>query len=218
MNIYIIDNYGSFTYNLYQYIGELLSSKRDLGKICSFNIIVKRNDEVTLTDVENTNPDRIIISPGPGSPVNKSYFGICEMVIRKLGLTIPLLGVCLGMQGIVQAFGGNIVKAIAPIHGKTSPVCHTSEEIFKGLPNPIEVMRYHSLVVDNACLPSCFNITAVVSESFQNQEKTLSSYYEIMAINHKDYPIFGVQFHPESFWTECGQDILENFLFNLTLS
>lgn len=216
MNIYIIDNYGSFTYNLYQYIGELLTHKRDLGKICSFNIIVKRNDEITLMDIKNTSPDCIIISPGPGSPVNKAYFGICEMVINKLGSTIPLLGVCLGMQGIVQAFGGSIVKARVPMHGKTSAVCHTSEGIFKGLPNPIEVMRYHSLVVDNSCLPSCFNIIAVVNESSESKKKILYSHYEIMAISHKDYPIFGVQFHPESFWTECGPDILENFLFNLT--
>ena len=214
MNIYIIDNYDSFTYNLYQYIGELLTKKKDIGEISRFNIVVKRNDEINLKDIEDTNPDRIIISPGPGSPMDKAYFGICEIVIKKLGPTIPLLGVCLGMQGIVLAFGGNVIKATVPIHGKTSPVCHTSEEIFKGIPNPIDVMRYHSLIVDNSCLPSCFNITAVVSKLCKKQGQRQSSEDEIMAISHKEYPIFGVQFHPESFWTECGKDMLENFLFD----
>ena len=217
----IIDNYDSFTYNLYQYIGELLTKEKRFDKSSGFNISVKRNNEITLEDVKDANPDRIIISPGPGSPKDKAYFGICETVIRKLGQTIPLLGICLGMQGIVYAFGGKIIKAMAPVHGKTSPIHHTAEEIFKGIPNPIEVMRYHSLIVDNSCLPSCFDITAVVKVggSVQNEETNLSLPFdnEIMAIKHKDYPLFGIQFHPESFLTECGQDMLENFLFNLNL-
>ncbi len=215
MKVYIIDNYDSFTYNLYQYIGEILTRKTYFQEVSDFSIVVKRNNEITLKDIENASPDRIIISPGSGTPCDKDYFGICEEVIRDLGPTIPILGVCLGMQGIAHTFGGNIIEASIPIHGKTTYVLHTTEDIFEGIPNPIEVMRYHSLIVEYSSLPTCFDITAVVRESTQmGDTNQLFSYNdEIMAIKHKYHPIYGIQFHPESFYTEGGKDMISNFLF-----
>lgn len=217
MKVYIIDNYDSFTYNLYQYIGELLSRKKALGQINNISVIVKRNNEATLEDVKAEDPDRIIISPGPGSPDDPKYFGICGNVIRELGKYTPLLGVCLGMQGIVHAFGGDIIKSQVPVHGKTSLLSHLGDGLFASLPADLEVMRYHSLIADNNTFPNCLKITAVVGTlpSKNSQELGRTQNYEIMGVQHKTYPIYGVQFHPESFASEGGQDLLGNFLFGM---
>jgi anthranilate synthase component 2 len=203
--VYLVDNYDSFTYNLYQYIGEVLSTAKLHGQIGEFEVIVARNDQVSVADIAAAQADRIIISPGPGSPDDESYFGICAQVITELGPTIPLLGVCLGMQGIVHCFGGKVVKAHLPMHGKTSPISHDGTGVFKDIPDQLEVMRYHSLMADAASIPQCLLITAVVGE-LNAQE------YEIMAVRHRDYPIQGIQFHPESFATEGGKELMQNFL------
>jgi anthranilate synthase component 2 len=203
--VYLVDNYDSFTYNLYQYIGEVLSTAKLHGQIGEFEVIVARNDQVSVADIAAAQADRIIISPGPGSPDDESYFGICAQVITELGPTIPLLGVCLGMQGIVHCFGGKVVKAHLPMHGKTSPISHDGTGVFKDIPDQLEVMRYHSLMADAASMPECLLITAVVGE-LNAQE------YEIMAVRHRDYPIQGIQFHPESFATEGGKELMQNFL------
>lgn len=216
MNVLIIDNYDSFTYNLYQYVGEILAEQMD-----SFNVTVKRNDEINLEDVKALNPDRIIISPGPGSPDDPAYFGVCGDVIKTLGKTTPLLGVCLGMQGIAHVFGGNIVRASVPMHGKTSPIRHNGKGVYTNLPQNIEIMRYHSLKADAASLPECFEVTSVVSSEANNndnsglnlKEASLAG-NEIMGIHHKEYPIEGVQFHPESFATEGAKRLLGNFLLS----
>lgn len=217
MNILIIDNFDSFTFNLYQYIGEILSQQpehqNNTGQ--SFNITVKRNNEISLEQVKALKPDRIIISPGPGSPDDPAYFGVCGEVITQLGKTIPLLGVCLGMQGIAHFFGGNVIRASTPMHGKTSPIRHTGTGVYQGLPQYIEIMRYHSLMVKADSLPECLAITSVVANP-DNQAKDLLQASlagdEIMGIRHKDYPIQGVQFHPESFATEGAKRLLTNFL------
>ena len=217
MNILIIDNFDSFTFNLYQYIGEILSQQpehqNNTGQ--SFNITVKRNNEISLEQVKALKPDRIIISPGPGSPDDPAYFGVCGEVITQLGKTIPLLGVCLGMQGIAHFFGGNVIRASTPMHGKTSPIRHTGTGVYQGLPQYIEIMRYHSLMVEADSLPECLAITSVVANP-DNQAKDLRQASlagdEIMGIRHKDYPIQGVQFHPESFATEGAKRLLTNFL------
>lgn len=214
MKVLILDNYDSFTFNLYQYIGEILTDfKNRTGQ--DFTILVKRNNEMTLADVQAFNPDRIIISPGPGSPDNPEYFGICGDVIVELGKTTPLLGVCLGMQGIAHFFGGQVVRANLPMHGKTSAIRHNGEGIYQGLPQGIEIMRYHSLMVDAESLPDCLEVTSIVQNSV-NVDKNLyqSSLLgdEIMGIRHKIYPIEGVQYHPESFATEGAKILLRNFL------
>jgi anthranilate synthase component II len=224
MKIYIIDNYDSFTYNLYQFIGEILKAERANGVVGEFEIIVKRNDEVTIDDIKTENPDRIIVSPGPGNPEDKAYFGVCAEVISELGKTIPVLGVCLGMQGIVHVFGGKVIKANLPMHGKTSPINHSGKGVFHDIPNGLEVMRYHSLVAENASFPACLELTATVGEGEidqyseletvrNNSGKALNQHsFEIMGIKHKEYPIYGIQFHPESFATEGGMDMIRNFL------
>lgn len=206
MKVYIIDNYDSFTYNLYQFIGEVLQADVKAGHLNHFDIIVKRNDEVTVSDVAAANPDRIIISPGPGSPDDPKYFGVCAEVITSLGTHTPLLGVCLGMQGIVHCFGGNVVKASLPMHGKISPISHNAEGVFSNIPDQLEVMRYHSLIAEPESIPACLDITATVS-------KHVSDEFEIMGIKHCDYPIHGIQFHPESFATEGGKELIRNFLY-----
>ncbi len=192
MKTLILDNYDSFTYNLYQYISEL-----------SGDPIVKRNDEVTLDDIEDISPTHIIISPGPGHPDNKKDFGVCSEVISNL--KIPILGVCLGHQGICSVFGGKIKKAPEIVHGKSSQVRLTENagnpDILKGLPSTFKVMRYHSLVADKDSLPDCLKITA---ETFEDGL--------VMAVRHKVLPIYGLQFHPESVGTEVGKYILRNFL------
>jgi anthranilate synthase component 2 len=219
MNVLIIDNYDSFTYNLYQFIGEILESEKNRANIESFSIAVKRNDEVTLEDVIAMKVDRIIISPGPGTPEDESYFGVCASVIKEVGKTIPLLGVCLGMQGIVHCFGGNIIKAPLPMHGKISPVNHDNSSVFQGLPDQLEVMRYHSLIAEAKTLPGCLRVTSTVGDfaakDFNNRTKLAEQgEFELMGVQHVDYPIHGIQFHPESFATEGGKDLIRNFLFN----
>lgn len=219
MKILIIDNYDSFTYNLYQYIGEILSTAQIHGQLDSFDIQVKRNDQVTLEQVRELSPDRIIISPGPGSPEDEHYFGICAAVIRELGPTTPLLGVCLGMQGIVHVFGGKVVKAALPMHGKISPINHNGEDMFRQIPDQLEIMRYHSLIAEPQSLPSCLEVTASVGKlpvsAFKDHAQIhQGGDFEIMGVRHKNYPIQGIQFHPESFATEGGKELISNFLFH----
>ncbi|WP_320822387.1 aminodeoxychorismate/anthranilate synthase component II [Reinekea sp.] len=218
MNVLIIDNYDSFTFNLYQYIGEILSSAQSRGDLGEFNVSVKRNDELTLAQIQQLQPDRIIISPGPGSPDDDRYFGVCTEVIRTLGPTTPLLGVCLGMQGIVHSFGGHIIKAPVPMHGKVSPIQHDHQGLFAGVPDQLEVMRYHSLIANPKTLPDCLRVTSAVgalaAANFDDRSQLQSDGdFEIMAVQHVDYPIYGIQFHPESFATEGGKDLIGNFLF-----
>ena len=203
--VYLVDNYDSFTYNLYQYIGEVLTTAKLNNQIGDFEVIVARNDQVTVADIEAAHTDRIIISPGPGSPEDQSYFGVCAQVITELGPTIPLLGVCLGMQGIVHCFGGKVVKAYVPMHGKVSPISHDGMGIFKDIPDQLEVMRYHSLMAAAESMPDCLALTAVVGDLGSDS-------YEIMAVKHKQFPIQGIQFHPESFATEGGKELMKNFL------
>lgn len=218
MKVFIIDNYDSFTYNLYQFIGEILTSEKNRGQISGFDIIVKRNDQISLDDVRNSQPDRIIISPGPGSPDDESYFGICAAVIKELGATIPILGVCLGMQGIVHVFGGKVVKAHVPMHGKISPITHNNQSMFADIPDQLEVMRYHSLMAEAESFPECLALTATVGDmpaaGFEDRARIQAGgEFEIMGIQHRDYPIYGIQFHPESFATEGGKELIRNFLF-----
>ena len=182
----MIDNYDSFTYNIVQYFGEL-------GE----EVAVFRNDRITLAEIERLAPGRLVISPGPCSPEEA---GISVTAIRHFAGKIPILGVCLGHQAIGAAFGGKVVRSACLMHGKTSPVHHDGRELFKGLPNPFEATRYHSLVVERDTLPASLEITAWVVEG------------EIMGLRHRELPIWGVQFHPESILTLCGMDILRNFL------
>ena len=217
MKVLIIDNYDSFTYNLYQYIGEILSTAKRRGRLDEFEVLVKRNDEISLAEVRNLNPDRIIISPGPGSPDDETYFGVCASVITELGPIIPLLGVCLGMQGIVHCFGGKVVLAPLPMHGKISPITHDGDSVFANVPDKLEVMRYHSLIAEAASLPECLRVTAAVGDLSAEQFDDRSALqkagdFELMGVRHRDYPIHGIQFHPESFATEGGKEMLENFI------
>lgn len=198
MKILIIDNYDSFTFNLYQYIGEIFVNKN-----LNFVLDVIRNDSTSIKEIEERKYEKIIISPGPGSPEDPKYFGVCADVLTKLGKKIPILGVCLGMQGMAYYFGGKVIKAKKPMHGKTSLIKHDGLGIFTGLPQDIEVMRYHSLVADPKSLPKNLKITAISKDTG-----------EIMGLRHKIYPIEGIQFHPESFATEGGKIILTNFLFS----
>ena len=215
MNVLIIDNYDSFTFNLYQYIGEILQTV-DNDKAA--NVMVKRNNEITLADVQAMNLDRIIISPGPGAPDDPAYFGICAEVIEVMGKTTPILGVCLGLQGIAHVFGGDVVRASVPMHGKVSSIRHDGAGVYQGLPQEIEIMRYHSLMVKADTLPDCLAVTAVVANNahaeFSLTESALAG-EEIMGLQHKDYPIQGVQFHPESFATEGAKRLLTNFLLQV---
>lgn len=218
MKVFIIDNYDSFTYNLYQFVGEILTTEKNKKNISDFDLIVKRNDQVTLADIEQEAPDRIIISPGPGSPEDERYFGVCADVIKTFGKHTPLLGVCLGMQGIVHAFGGKVVKAKLPMHGKVSPITHDGCGIFESAPDQLEVMRYHSLIAETASFPECLQLTATFGHFTADKFNDLNairntSDYEIMGIQHSEYPIYGIQFHPESFATEGGKDLIRNFLF-----
>lgn len=212
MNVLIIDNYDSFTFNLYQYIGEILQTMDDSQ---AANVIVKRNNEITLADAQAMRLDRIIISPGPSAPDDPAYFGVCSEVIEVMGKTTPLLGVCLGMQGIAHVFGGDVVRASLPMHGKVSSIRHDDTGIYQGLPQELEIMRYHSLMVQANTLPECLTVTAVVAND-DNAALSLSESAlagdEIMGLQHKDYPIQGVQFHPESFATEGAKRLLTNFL------
>lgn len=209
MHVLIIDNYDSFVYNLYQYIGEILSESHN----SRFSVTVKRNDELNLADVRALSPDRIIISPGPGSADDDAYFGICSEVIHELGKSVPLLGVCLGMQGIAHVFGGRIIQDQQLMHGKTSLIMHDGQGVYRHLPQSLEVMRYHSLIVEPSSLPSCFTVSSVsVLSPFDNLQENLLLGGKIMGIRHKHLPIEGVQFHPESFATEGAKTLLRNFL------
>lgn len=203
MKVLIIDNYDSFTYNLYQYVGEILGSTHTL-----FTLDVERNDALTLAAIRKRKYDRIVISPGPGDPSDKKYFGVCAGVITELGKTTPVLGVCLGMQGIAHYFGGRVVRAKTPMHGKTSLIEHDGNGIFRELPQKLEVMRYHSLVVEESSLPNDLIVTARVGLP----SEALAKEGEIMGLRHRTYPIEGIQFHPESFATEGGKRMLESFL------
>ena len=184
--ILMIDNYDSFTYNLVQYMGEL-----------GAELEVYRNDQITIDEIEQRAPRKIVISPGPCTP---SKAGISKEVIKHFAGRVPLLGVCLGHQSIVEVFGGEIIKARKLMHGKTSMISHDSKTLFRGLPNPFEATRYHSLVVNRANLPDCFEITAESDDG------------EIMGVRHKDLAVEGVQFHPESILTIHGKDLLRNFI------
>jgi anthranilate synthase/aminodeoxychorismate synthase-like glutamine amidotransferase len=185
--ILVIDNYDSFTYNLVQYLGELGTQP-----------LVRRNNEVTLDEIAALDPERIVISPGPGRP---EHAGITLDVIKRFGPTTPLLGVCLGHQAIGMAYGGAVVRANAPMHGKTSSITHDGQGVFNGMATPLTVARYHSLVVDRSSWPSDLEITA------QTEDDST-----VMALRHRKYPIHGVQFHPESIMTRDGHHLLRNFL------
>lgn len=185
----VIDNYDSFTYNLVQYFGEL-----------GAEIVIKRHDEITVEEIKALRPTHLVISPGPKSPREA---GISCAVIEQLGPTIPTLGVCLGHQCLGEVFGGKVIRAPRLMHGKTSPILHDNTGVFANLPNPFEATRYHSLIVERESLPDCLAITAETAEK------------EIMGLRHKQHPIHGVQFHPESILTREGKALLQNFL-NLT--
>jgi anthranilate synthase component 2 len=211
MKILIIDNYDSFTYNLYQYIGDILKDTTP-----NFSLEVKRNDEITLKQIYSSGYDKVIISPGPGTPADPKYFGVCAQVLKEVGKKIPVLGVCLGMQGLAHVYGGKVKKANLPMHGKPSQIIHDRENLFARLPQKIEVMRYHSLIVDPLKIPDCLQVTAIVEDNLKKEQELkqikIDKNTEIMGLNHVEYPIYGVQFHPESFATEAGKEILINFL------
>ena len=189
--ILVIDNYDSFTYNLVQYLGEL-----------GAEVVVRRNDDGSLSSIRGRAPNGILISPGPGRPEDA---GITLELIEKMGAETPILGVCLGHQSIAQRFGASIVRADRLMHGRTSPIHHTEQGLFKGLPSPLTATRYHSLIVDQATIPSELELTAWTEEG------------EVMGLRHIELPIEGVQFHPESFLTEHGHQMIENWLASLAL-
>ncbi len=186
--ILVIDNYDSFTYNLVQYLGELGAEP-----------LVRRNDEIAVGDLESMAPHAVVISPGPGRPGDA---GVTVPLIRRWGTTIPMLGVCLGHQAMAEAYGGRVVAAPTLMHGKTSSISHDGRDLFTGIPSPLEVMRYHSLIVERESLPEDFEVIA-----WNEDERS-----EIHAIRHRHHPLWGVQFHPESVMTQHGREILRNFL------
>ncbi len=190
MKFLIIDNYDSFTYNIAQLLGEL-----------GVESDVIRNDKITLDQIIEKKYDAIIISPGPGTPEDKRYFGVCSSVIREMGPTTPILGICLGHQGIIHEFGGKVVNAGCVRHGKTSQIRHQGDSLFTGVQNPFRATRYHSLVGDKTIIPDVLKITAIAEDDG-----------EIMGVSHKKYLIEGVQFHPESILTTEGKKILQNFV------
>jgi len=190
MKVLVIDNYDSFVYNLVQYIGEL-----------GPELMVHRNDQITLQQAKALKPDRIVISPGPGKSEDPHYFGVCKAILQEMSPTVPTLGVCLGHQGIISTYGGKVVHAKQLMHGKTSKIKHDGKGIFIGVQNPFTTTRYHSLAGEKDTIPSCLEITA----------RTLDD-GEVMGIRHRKYPIEGVQFHPESILCEDGKLIIKNFL------
>jgi anthranilate synthase component II len=190
LKVLVIDNYDSFVYNLVQYIGAL-----------GAETIVYRNDQISLRELIKLKPDRIVLSPGPGTPEDEKYFGVCTMILRNMSPTTPTLGVCLGHQGIIHAYGGKIVHAKKLMHGKTCTIKHDQKGIFRGVRNPLNATRYHSLAGERDSIPPCLQITA---ESVEDGE--------IMGIRHVNYPIYGVQFHPESILCEDGKLMIKNFL------
>jgi len=191
MRVLMIDNYDSFTYNLVQYLQEL-----------GAEVLVHRNDQISLEEIEALNPDRLMISPGPCTP---NEAGISIAAIKHFAGKLPILGVCLGHQSIGQAFGGQVVRARQVMHGKTSPIYHSGQGVFRDLPSPYTATRYHSLVVEKDCLPDCLEMTAWTL-------KDDGSVDEVMGMRHKTLPIEGVQYHPESILSEHGHALLENFL------
>jgi anthranilate synthase component 2 len=190
MKILLIDNYDSFVYNIAQYLSELGASP-----------IIYRNDKITVQKARNIQPEGIVLSPGPGTPKDKRYFGNCLSIIREANPKIPILGICLGHQGIVHAFGGEISHANRLMHGKTSMIRHDEQGIFKGIPNPFEATRYHSLVANLFKIPSSLKISAYSLDDC-----------EVMGIRHVERPVEGIQFHPESILTADGKQVLKNFL------
>jgi anthranilate synthase component 2 len=190
LRVLVIDNYDSFVYNLVQYIGEL-----------GAEVITYRNDQINLTQIKKLDPNKIVISPGPGTPEKKRYFGICTQILQELSYKIPTLGVCLGHQGIIHSFGGKINPAKKLMHGKTSRIEHDGKTIFKGVQNPLTGTRYHSLIGDKLSIPKCLEVSAKSIEDG-----------EVMAVRHIKYPIEGVQFHPESILCQDGKLIIKNFL------
>ncbi len=190
MKVLVIDNYDSFVYNLVQYIGEQ-----------GAETIVYRNDQTSLQQLAQLKPDRIVISPGPGNPEDEKYFGVCTSILQTMSKKIPTLGVCLGHQGIIHAYGGKIVHAKKLMHGKTCIIKHDQTGLLNGVPNPFSATRYHSLAGERGSIPNCLQVTAEAVDDG-----------EIMAIRHKQYPIYGVQFHPESILCEEGKIIIRNFL------
>ncbi len=182
----LLDNYDSFTYNLYQYLSEL-----------GAEVQVHRNDQISLDEIEALHPDSIVVSPGPCTP---NEAGLSCQVIETFGSRIPTLGVCLGHQAIGQVYGGRVIRAPEPMHGKTSPMYHSEQGVFRGLPHPFEANRYHSLIVERSTLPDVLEITAETDDGL------------IMGLRHRTYPVEGVQFHPESIMTPVGKDLLRNFL------
>lgn len=190
MKILIIDNYDSFVYNLAQYAGEIADK-----------VIVKRNDALSLNEVAELSPDRIIISPGPGNPSSPKTLGVCNQILRSVSRKTPTLGVCLGHQGIVTSFGGSVRRARTIRHGKTSPIVHDGKGVFSGLKSPFYATRYHSLVADRKTMPDYLEISAHSGDD-----------NEIMGVRHREFPIEGVQFHPESILTQPGRRMIANFL------
>lgn len=186
MKILVIDNYDSFTYNLVQMLG-----------IFDCELIIKRNDEISLTEIKKLNPDKILISPGPGKPEDSK---ISVEVIKELGSKIPILGVCLGHQAIGICFGGNVVKGKSPMHGKTSKINHTNKSVFKNLPQNFIATRYHSLIIERESIPSELEITATSEDG------------TIMGVKHKTFPVDGIQFHPESILTNEGKNLIKNWM------
>ncbi len=182
----LIDNYDSFTYNLFQYLSEL-------GE----EVVVVRNDKTTIEEIEKTKPERIVVSPGPSTPLQA---GISNEVIKHFGPTLPILGVCLGHQCIGHSYGGIVGQAKKIMHGKSSLIYHNSQGVLAGLPNPFSAIRYHSLIVERDGPPHCLDVTAWTDDG------------DIMGLRHRQYPVEGVQFHPESFMTQVGKDLLRNFL------
>ena len=191
--VFVIDNYDSFTYNLVQYLGEL-----------GARVVVRRNDEVTVDEIAAMGPERILVSPGPGRPENA---GVTLEAITRLGPRIPVLGVCLGHQAIGLAFGGRVVRAPTPMHGKTSTIRHDGRGIFRGVSNPFDAARYHSLIVERSSLPEELEVAAETVEAAGGLQSGL-----VMALRHRRYPVHGVQFHPESIMTDPGMRLIENFL------
>ncbi|GBC74122.1 Aminodeoxychorismate synthase component 2 [archaeon HR05] len=196
MRIIIIDNYDSFTYNLAQQIGSM-ANVMNIG----IEPLVFRNDKITLGEILMLDPDAIIISPGPGHPANRRDFGVSADVILNMYDKLPILGVCLGHQGIVHLFGGKVVRAKTPRHGKTSMISHNSKDLFQSIDNPFKATRYHSLVADPSTIPPSLEVTAYALDDG-----------EVMGVRHKEHMLFGVQFHPESILTKSGDIIMINFI------
>jgi anthranilate synthase component 2 len=190
LKVLVIDNYDSFVYNLVQYIGELGGAP-----------VVFRNDQITLEEAVELGPKKIVISPGPGDPQDAKYFGVCTGILKQMSPTVPTLGVCLGHQGIIATYGGKVVRAGEVVHGKSSVIEHDGKGLFKGIESPLEATRYHSLVGEKDSIPECLEVTAVSLDDG-----------EIMGVRHVEYPIEGVQFHPESILTTSGKRIITNFL------